>query len=108
MKWFKLKEYRVSIAGYPGSVLYVAASPGKARAKAWRDLGNAESGVTYRAFLGRSSVRVAREFGDADFGKPITVRGQAAFYVGRRGDGYRFCWPGHETIMVAHPLEVGQ
>lgn len=99
---FLLKAWDVTVEGY-GVERINAPSRGMALSKAWRcDVFNR---LTFGDFL-----KIATAFKallvDEDFGKPITVDGMPAFYVGRNQQYVRIAFPDGKHELNAHPYDV--
>jgi hypothetical protein len=99
---FMLKSWDVTVHGY-GTERVVAASRGKALARAWRC--DAFNRLTFGDFLKIATAWKALLV-PADFGEPILVQGRPAFKVGQRCSYTAFVWPFTETVLNAHPSDV--
>lgn len=97
-----IKQYTVLVNGYP-DVQFLAASPGKARAVAWRSYQSSHSNCTFKQFLKISRVRRA---GMPKGWRRILVNGKAAWFLGKRGNGVTFCRDDSETVLYVHEMEV--
>lgn len=99
---FLLKRYVVRVAGF-SAYPYDAHSPAAARAQAWRSYQSYRD-VPFKDFLKMSTVRRADT--PEGYGRPITVGGAPAFYVGDTGQYIRFARPGEKYALLSHPLDV--
>ena len=100
---FLMKRYTVSVQGH-GEQSYIAVSPSKARADAWRDYSGLYD-ITFKDFLRASSVR--RAYLDSPrFGEPITVLGKPAFWVGCNRQYIQFVYAGEHLVLNSHPYDV--
>ena len=99
----KVKPYSVTVDGYMPITFY-AASPGKARAKAWRAYTVAFD-CTFAAFLAKSQIR--RGTPGPGYGEAILVEGRPAYRIPiDEGHYVGFCRPGGEEVMRCHPRDV--
>ncbi|MEN5176360.1 hypothetical protein [Brevundimonas diminuta] len=102
MSGFIVKTFSVAVDGF-GAMTYVAKSRGQALAKSWGDY-SAYRQVSFKDFL-----RIARAWRTAPpvgFGRPITVSGKPAFWVGQNSQYVQFVFPNGEVILNSHPLDV--
>ena len=100
----KVKPYSVAVDGFM-PITYYAASPGKARAKAFRDYSVAFSDCTFHRFLCLSSVHKGTP--GAGYGEEILVEGEPAYRIPiNEGHYVGFCRPGGEEVMRCHPRDV--
>ena len=104
---FLIRPYEVGVSGFE-PLTFHAASPGKARAAAWRAY-TACHECSFGAFLSLSSVRRAFK-PRAGFGERIFVSGRLAYRVPPDMDvpkrNVRFVYPGATVILEAHPSDV--
>jgi len=100
---FLIKRYRVGVVGFTDT-FWFAASPGKARAKAW-DSYRVCDDCSFKRFLQISVVRRDLVV-PTHFGKEIQVGGEKAYYVSENGQYIQFVRPGEEVILNSHPLDV--
>ncbi len=105
MGGFLIKRYVVLVSGFPEHVYY-AASPGKARAQAWRDYGYADQFCDFKRFLRISTIRVDTRPPPPRFGEEITVAGARAYWVKSNGHYVSFVRSGKDTILLSHPNDV--
>jgi hypothetical protein len=101
---FLLKTYSVSVNGFP-AYNYEGANPAQARAAAWRAYSSFQH-VPFREFLRISSIRRADD--PQGFGRPITVGGAPAYWVGYNGQYVRFCRPDKTVVLLSHPNDVAE
>ena len=101
---FRLKTYVVAVDGFP-AYRYLAATPAKARARAWVSYCSYRA-ITFREFLRISSIR--RGADDSGFGRPILVGGQPAFWCGFNGQYVEFVRPHRVDIVFSHPADVNE
>lgn len=100
---FLLRVYQVSVRGF-SPVLYDAATPGQARAKAWLDYSEAR-GTSFGDFLKICTVR--RVDPPAGFGEPVLVSGRPAYRCLPVGGHYvRFVRDGDDRVLYSHPADV--
>jgi hypothetical protein len=99
---FLLKSWDVTVHGY-GVERIVAATRGKALAKAWRC--DAFNRLTFGDFLKIASAWRAMLVSE-NFGAPITVDGKPAFFVDRNRQYVQIAYPGGEHVLSAHPYDV--
>lgn len=100
---FLLKPYGVTVYGY-SEVSYEAASPAKARAKAWRDFTSAYD-CCFRDFLSRSTVRRIPD--PPRFGEKVLVSGEVAYLCLPSHNQYtRFAREDSEGVFYSHPAHV--
>lgn len=99
-----IRPYSVKVNGFPPYTFFVA-SPGKARAEAWRAYGNYSSATSFGDFLKIS--RVTRAPATAHFGREVTVAGAPAYLVAlsAHGNNHHFVRPDSETVMLAHEID---
>lgn len=99
-----MKIYSVEVAGW-GTGDYYAASPGKARAAAWRGF---PCDYSFKDFLRVS--RVTRQREPENFGEPILVGGEPAYRLcganNYPGQYVCFARPGGEIVYLSHPADV--
>lgn len=100
-----IRTYAVHVDGYT-SALYSARSPGKARARAWRDFCSVYQ-KTFKEFLAISYVlRVADPPG---IGERILVAGLPATRVIGRSDQYVwFMRDDSDVVLCSHPADVSR
>lgn len=101
---FRIKTYVVMVSDFPAH-RYIAASPAKARAKAWGSY-CAYRAISFREFLRISSIRRAED--DRGFGRTILVGGQPAFWCGFDGQYVEFVRPHAETTFLSHLADVNE
>lgn len=99
---FLLKTYAIAVDGFAPSN-YEAATPGQARSHAWQSYRSYRD-ISFREFLRISTIR--RVDDPQGFGRPITVGGSPAHWVGWNGQYVRFVRPGSATIILSHPADV--
>ncbi|AEH88173.1 hypothetical protein [Mesorhizobium opportunistum] len=100
---FLLKPYAVAVYGY-NEVQYEAASPAKARAKAWRDFTSAHD-CSFHDFLIRSTVRRIPD--PPRFGEKVLVSGEVAYLCLPSHNQYtRFAREDSEGVFYSHPADV--
>ena len=100
-----LKNWTVSVlwaSGATTSAEMVAVSRGKALADAWRS--DAFNGSTFGEFLKFARCRRAPD--PSWWGKPITVEGKPAFYLGHNRQYVSIAYPGGTFALNAHPYDV--
>lgn len=100
-----LKNWTVSVLWSSGTTTsgdIVDASRGKALAAAWRS--DAFNGSTFGEFL--KFARCRRAADPAWWGKPITVEGKPAFYLGHNRQYVQIGYPGDAFALNAHPYDV--
>ena len=103
---FKIKQYSVSVSGFTDQQFF-AASPGKARVKAWESYRRAYDTCTFKDFMRKARVRrcdwppLPKRFGEK-----ILVGGEEAYWVKTDGHYVWFVRPGQEQIRLSHPLDV--
>lgn len=102
---FRIKQYVVAVNGYIDHTYY-AASPGRARAQAWRLYQCADPNCTFRDFLRRSAARRSHDQTPPRFGEAIMVAGAPAYWIRSDGHYVWFVRPGQETILLSHPNDV--
>lgn len=101
-----VRTYEVTVTGFPG-VLYSARSPGKARARAWREYITLSEMTTFKAFL---SISIVRRVPDPPgCGERIVVNGRTVTKVyspvGHRR-GVHFMPDDSDAVLAAHPADV--
>lgn len=99
-----IRPYSVKVNGFPAYTFF-AASPGKARAEAWRSYGNYSSATTFGEFLKIS--RVTRAAAPSEFGREVIVAGRPAYLVAlsTHGNNHHFVRPDSDTVMLAHEAD---
>lgn len=101
-----LKAYSVTVDGFM-PITYYAASPGKARAAAFRHYRSSYTECTFHRFLYLSTVH--RTEPEPEFGEPIYIEGKPAFRVPiPEGHYVGFVWPGETIILRSHPRDVSR
>ena len=104
MGTFLIKRWECIVNGH-APVTILAASRGKARAKAWRSYTNAFN-CTFKRFIQISTVR--RDHATpAHFGAPITVSGAPAFFIAHAGgNSLKFALPDSDGVSLTHELDA--
>ena len=99
-----VKPYSVRVDGFP-ELTYYGASPGQARAAAWRNYSESFE-CPFKDFLRISRVR--KGVAECGFGERIVVAGQDAFRVPMRNHGHYvgFVRPGETQVHLSHPRDV--
>ena len=104
-----IRTYAVTVRGFD-ALLYSARSPGKARARCYRDYGNYDDRCTFAEFMKISGVRLAESpegIGGRHLvaGKPATrvVDGNKGRDAGNR---LLFMYDDSDDIVCAHPSEI--
>ncbi|TAY95834.1 hypothetical protein [Rhizobium ruizarguesonis] len=106
---FIMRRYIVAVDGYCDWHCE-ASSPGKARAKAWREWVDVfGKGITFHDFLCRSSVR-RDPTPPRGFGRRVLVSGAPAYALSWPSDGYRvrFVEDDSDVIHNSHPADVSE
>lgn len=99
----KVKPYSVTVDGFMPITFY-AASPGKARAAAWRQYCHAFP-CSFGDFLVKSQVHKGRP--GHGYGEAILVEGEPAYRIPiDEGHYVGFCRPGGEEVLRCHPRDV--
>lgn len=100
---FILKAYEVTVCGY-SPVRYEAPSPGKARAKAFRDFTECRN-RTFREFLAESTIHRIPD--PPRFGEPVLVSGAPAYLcLDLHGQYVRFARDDSDVVLFSHPLDI--
>lgn len=103
---FLLKRWLVSVpwaSGVTTTGVELATTRGKALANAWRC--DAFSGSTFGAFLRHARCRRDTTT-PPRYGDEITVNGKPAFFIESNRQYVRFCYPGADHVLNAHPYDV--
>jgi hypothetical protein len=97
--------YEIKVQGFP-PMLYSARTPSKARARCWRDYSVMDDRVTtFMDFLKMSTIK--RVPNPPGIGERILVAGVPAVRVIGHGQYTHFMRDDSDTILLAHPSEVG-
>lgn len=97
-----VRTYEITVRGFP-PVLYSGRSPGKARARCWRDYGTV-SDASFADFLKISSIR--RVPNPPGIGDRIIVAGIPAVRVIGHGQYVHFMRDDSDVILCSHPADV--
>ncbi len=97
---FLLKRWTVTALGISGDV--TAISRGRALAETWKN--SLFEGYSFRDFLRIAKCKRAPD--PEDWGAPITVEGEPAFYLGHNRAYVEICYPGSAHTSFAHPYDV--
>ena len=98
-----IRTYEVAVYGY-GEVRYSARSPGKARAKAWRDFNAVLHPKTFHEFLVISRVRCIPD--PPGIGERIMVAGLPATRCIGYGQYVWFMRDDSDVLLCSHPADV--
>ncbi len=101
---FLLKRYEVAVDGFP-PYPYDAHSAGAARVQSWHSYRSYRD-VSFKEFMKISIVRRGVE--PEGYGRPITVSGRPAYFVGRDTQYVRFARPNETRTLISHPLDVAE
>lgn len=99
-----VRTFGVTVRGYP-EMTYSARSPGKARARCYRDYCSTFDNVTFKDFLSRSTVRVIEN--PPGVGERIIVLGRPATRCfGYGANRIYFMRDDEDVVLCAHPSDV--
>lgn len=98
-----IKTYEITVEGF-GPALYSGRTPGRARARCWREY-RRYSSCSFRDFLGRSRLRVVPN--PPGIGDRICVAGlPATRVIGHHGQYVAYMRDNHDDILLSHPADV--
>lgn len=97
-----IRTYEVTVLGFPPAK-YSARSPGKARARCWRDYTSAYD-ATFKQFMKISTV--VRVPDPPGIGRRVLIGGEPATVVIGYGQYIHFMRDDSDVITCSHPLDV--